>query len=169
MTAWCPHVTIHPDTRAALDEHAPGWTGHKLDPGDPGAYSRWMVDRWAASVGFTIVEHDIVIHAEVLPGFAACPRPWCTYPYPGPARTTLTESLGCTRFRAELLADAPDAAREAATVADADLIPPGDWRRLDVRLATVLRARGQTAHVHEPPVEHRHHYANEPCCCGCST
>ena len=166
---WCPHVTIHPDTRAALDEYAPGWVGHELDPADMTAYSRWMVDRWADGIDLTIVEHDIVIHEGVLPGFADCPDPWCLYPYSGPARQVLAQSLGCVRFRAGLLTAIPLAVKASSAVNDSGDLPPGDWRRLDIRLAGVLRGNGYTPHVHEPMVGHRHHYIEEACGCGCET
>jgi hypothetical protein len=123
-----------------------------LDPGDPSAYCALLTGLWAAGGTFVIVEHDIGVHADVLRGFDACPEPWCGYVYQLPG--VIDAALGCTQFRTELLAAAPDAMTVSA--AKADDLPAGHWAHLDAHLRTVLESRGYRLHRHRPPVAHYH-------------
>ena len=127
--------------------------------GSPYAYAELLARLWAEGDGFVVVEHDIEIHGDVLPGFAACGEPWCVFPYPGPGdhagNRLLDHALGCTRFGASLLKAEPG-------------VPPGPgshWGSLDARLYHVLVGRGYRPHVHLPPVVH-HHERDGRCDCG---
>jgi hypothetical protein len=105
-----------------------------------------------------VVEHDIGVHADVLPQFTACPELWCGFVYELPGGV-VDAALGCTRFRAELL----HAERDLLTVVTgkADDLPAGHWAHLDAHLRTVLTSRGYTLHQHEPPVAHFHGYQEQ--------
>lgn len=140
------------------------WVG-----GDPTAYAELLCDLWEAGDGFLLVEHDVVLNAEALRAAVECTCRWGVAPYLGPTdhkggRVLLTRSLGCTRFSAELIGAHRDAMVVAAQRADTPSVPPGDWRRLDVRLADVLSELGETPHLH-PEVAHHHRY-DDGCACG---
>lgn len=151
-----PFTRLDDRTRDRLDQHAPGWVGYELDPARPDAYHHLLAAQWDDhGTDLVTVEHDIGIHAGVLPGFDACPEPWCAHAYPIGAQ--MLPCLGCTRFRAGLKAAFPDLFTQLARDYR-DGSPPMDWRRLDVRLAGELQCRGWAVHVHQPPVEHYHEY-----------
>lgn len=153
-----PYTAMHPQTAAALDEHAPGHVRIAVaDEADPGwDYCALLERLWANTETFTLVEHDIVITADVLPAFEACPSWWCGFLYP--VQVVILSALGCTRFRAELLAAEPDVMQKVAAIGG-DGLPVRDWRRLDVRLGDELIRRGYRRCVHTPEVEHLHDYA----------
>jgi hypothetical protein len=92
----------------------------------------------------------IVASKETIEDLRACPHKWCVIPYRGARGIWLDQSLGCTKlgafsfeFRLEL---------------DGHPFPLEDWRRLDVRIANLLRAHRIQRHVHGLSVEHRHIY-----------
>jgi hypothetical protein len=165
----CPFVTIHPATEAALIAHAPQVERISVAHSDL-AYCELLTRLWAEGESFLIVEHDIEIHAAVVPDAVACPEPWCVWPFPGPGfwdtagnDPLLYESLGCTRFSAALMAAEPDALTVAGAM-NAGL-RAGDWRRMDVSILPTLRARGYEPHTHWPAVVHHHRYS-AGCSCG---
>lgn len=149
-----PFTDLKAETRRALIDHA---HGHELDfvhLDDPEyGYGRLLQAVWAEAETFAIVEHDIVVNPDTIPGFDSCPEPYCAAPYAW--TTQVGPALGCTRFRAELLERIPDAVDEAVALPSA-WGEPGHFRQLDVYLMRrVLRDRhGLQPHVHLPPVEH---------------
>jgi hypothetical protein len=151
---------LHLDTVRRISEHVPdgvdvAW--RELDPNDPTAYARLLVEAWAWDGDLLIVEHDIGIHAGVIEALTECRQPWCGFPYPIGAQ--LLVCLGCTRFTAHLKATLPDLMAQAAAVdQDGGLMPAGDWRRMDVRIGALLEAHGHNRHPHLPAVEHFHQY-----------
>jgi hypothetical protein len=150
-----PFTRLDDRTRSLLDRHAPGWVGVELDPAQPGAYQSLMEAEWQRPGDLMVVEHDIGIHADVLPDFTDCPGLWCGNPYNIAGQ--LLVCLGCTRFRAELKTAVPD----LFGLIDAlpfDGLQPRDWRRMDVRIAGVLQSRGFGVHTHHRPVDHYHEY-----------
>jgi hypothetical protein len=149
----CPHVgDPHPDTRAVLDpyEHTV-YLDLSHDP-DYG-YARALTQMWAAGIGFTVVEQDVVPTRRLLRELAACPEPYCAAPYAW--HTTVGPALGCTKFSSLLLRTYPDAMTIAARL-PSSYGDPGHYRQLDVRLMqSVLRdLYGLQPHCHAP-VEHR--------------
>lgn len=154
-TVLVPHTRLDPRTVRRLDAHAPGYRLAPLDPADMTAYWRLLRDAWAEPGDLVIVEHDIGIHASVLPGFERCPMPWCGHPYA--IGEQMLVCLGCTRFTAALKAAEPDLIEVMGRI-DNDGLPARDWRRNDVRLADVLHARGYEVHRHKRPVQHYHAY-----------
>lgn len=149
---------LHKDTEEALLKHAPDvveWV--EIDKDDHQHYSRVLRDAWLREGELIIVEHDIVINDQVLPGFKGCSQPWCGNPYP--VGYALLVALGCTRFSAHLKHALPGLMDEAAAIElDGGNVPAGDWRRMDIRIGAALEAHGHQRHWHQPPVEHRHSY-----------
>src|SRR5215469_3613831 len=105
-----------------------------------------------------VVEHDIEIHAGVLPAFASCPEPWCVFPYEVTGRGTwLDWGLGCTRFRLAAQRAVPVAAIEAQPGSCPECsLPavPGCWRHLDQKIFAAMTAAGIGRCVHWPAVTH---------------
>lgn len=162
-----PCTRLHPLAQRGLDAYAPGWERWLIDESDTRGYWQLLGRLWAEP-GYgdlVVIEHDVEIHNLVLPEFADCREPWCTFPYQGPGPTVpeglLLTSLGCVRFTAELREAVPDAVVRYRP----DGAPEGDWRRLDVRICHELQMAGVEVHVHEPPVRHHHVYAGR-CACG---
>jgi hypothetical protein len=151
-----PYARLHPATARLANRHAPGHVRVKLDPEDMSAYWRLLAECWREPGDLVVIEHDIGIGPEAIPGFAACPEPWCGHPY-RIGRQLLT-CLGCTRFSAKLKADEPDLLDVVGEDGSAGL-PAKDWRRLDVRILDEMRKRGYRHHWHEPEVRHYHKYA----------
>jgi hypothetical protein len=132
---------------------------------DDEAYWRALCDIWATGEDFAIVEHDVVIHADAILSFDFCTGPWCTYGYDNICHPHCQEAwanmLGCTRFRAEVMAACPLALSS---------IPEGqrNWHNLCDHMAgnklhgvdqpslrpDSIRAGGFSHHWHTPPVHH---------------
>lgn len=158
MTVLLPHTKLHPATARLANEHAPGHLKVRIAPGDDAAYWRLLTRWWNATGGdLVVIEQDIGITADVLPGFAACREPWCGHPYHVAGRVLVC--LGCTRFTAELQAAEPDLLQAVGEIGG-DGLPARDWRRLDVRLADELHRRGYQVHEHAPQLAHYHRYAH---------
>lgn len=153
---------LDPQTTAALTKHVPAGVDvvwRELDPTDDTAYARLLVEAWAWPGDLIIVEHDIGIGPGVIEGFDACRQPWCGHPYSIGEQSLVC--LGCTRFTAHLKATLPSLMAQAAATGseqDGGLVPAGDWRRMDVRIAALLEAHGHWRHPHLPAVQHFHQY-----------
>jgi len=102
MHVLCCYTSLHPATAEALRRYAPG--AELVDvSGAPGMYRRVLREHWDIPADLVIIEHDIEIGAEVLPSFAACAQPWCTYAYhvfPEPHRALTSTGIGCVKFTA---------------------------------------------------------------------
>lgn len=155
MRVIIPFTRLDPRTARLADEHLPGHHRVRITAGDDTGYWRVLLGEWRRTGGLLVVEHDIGVHEDVLPQTAVCPRHWCAFPYQ--VAGTVQPALGCTRFSAALKATEPDLLDVVGQVSG-DGLPAGDWRRLDVRLAAELQARGYRMHVHSPPVRHFHGY-----------
>lgn len=139
------------------------------------AYSQLMAELWRDGEPFLVWEHDIEPDAVALREALTCPCEWGVSPYRGPSATdwehaaVLKSSLGFTRFSAEIIKALPDAVEQANQINDGGSVcPPGDWKRLDCRLYSILRGAGdemRTPHFHTE-VKHHHFFANYGCSCG---
>lgn len=152
---------LHPLCERSLSQHAPDTEMHYLGNRHD-AYRELLEDVWRAGDSFLVVEHDIEIHAGVVPEAQACPEPWCAWPYVVGSDPDgfIEASLGCTRFSADLLRDVPNLI---------DSLPVRDWRRLDCEISPRLMTAGYSPHVHMPPVLHHHRYpapGGWRCACG---
>lgn len=155
MVVLCCYAKLHPATAAALAAFAPG-AEFADTSGSIYAYWEQISSRWADPGDLAIIEGDIEIHAGVLPGFTACPQPWCVYPYQVHDRGTLLDfGLGCARFRAE--------AQRAVSTAAIQSWPgeceqcrgaPGCWAHLDCKITLAMHAAGIVQCVHWPGVQH---------------
>ena len=152
-----PYTRLHPATARLANRHAKGHIKVRLDPADMAAYWKLLAAAWLEPGDLTVIEHDIGIHAGVMPGFKACPGPYCGHAYPLD-RGVMLACLGCTRFTAALKIAEPDLLEVVGRVTG-DGLPAKDWRRLDVRLGDELRRRGYALHQHEPAVRHYHRYS----------
>lgn len=153
-----PYTRLHPAAARLANAHAEGHLRVRIAPSDDDAYWRLLANWWnTTDSDLVLIEQDIGIGPSVLPGFAACRKPWCAHPYNINGR--LRTALGCTRFTAELQAAEPDLIETVGRGASG-LLPATHWRRLDVRVADELGRRGHTVHEHHPPVAHYHRYAH---------
>src|SRR5674476_999633 len=151
---------INPETTRLIGEHVPSdvevrW--REIDPDDPTAYSRLLVEAWEWPGDLLIIEHDIGIHAGVIEALTQCRQPWCGFPYP--IGEQLLICLGCTRFTAHLKVTLPNLMEQAAAVGDKEdggCVPAGMWQRMDVRVGALLEAHGHNRHPHLPAVQHYH-------------
>lgn len=104
------------------------------------AYDRLFRRLWAEGRPFVIVEHDILPWPGAVQQMWACDRPWCGYQYLvfGEMRV----QLGCVKFDPSRLGDCP--------------LPKSltSWTVLDWTVITALAERGESGHLHEPPVTH---------------
>lgn len=119
------------------------------------AYGQLLCRLWSECQDFTIIEHDVIPHADVFKEFEYCPELWCIFEYyahdaKGPIDRLVSGSLGCVRFRAELMETLPYLMAEAV---QRDMgSGPGHWARLDDAIAAELAPL--RPHVHQPPVGH---------------
>lgn len=137
LTRWAPHAVM-------VDVS-----------GNNESYAALLESLWDERSAFAIVEHDIEIHEHVVVDFTDCREPWCANEYH--VGEALLTSLGCVRFRPELMEAEPDAVVAHRALGPGG-VPARDWRRLDMRLHGVLHERGYWPCVHQPPVTHHHEY-----------
>ena len=104
---------LYPSTARALAAFAPG--AELVDvSGDEYGYWHQIRARWTGEQDLVLVEQDVEITADVLPAFAACPSPWCTFSYElRPGWVPSTDACGCARYRAQLQRDVPAEVIEA--------------------------------------------------------
>lgn len=160
MRVLCAYTSLHPAAAAALAAYAPDAdlvdvSGSKLD------YWRAIAERWDGTDDLVIIEQDNEIDERVLPSFAECPEPWCTFSYPI-FRTSvdLTIGLGCVRFSAgvQKMASAEKIAEGFALCTACQ--GGGCWWHLDSRIAELLKYRyGLRQHVHGQ-IAHHHDYSD---------
>jgi hypothetical protein len=149
-----PYTRRYKEATDALDAFAPGYEAVYVGWSDT-AYWQLLRDLWEHKEPFVIVEHDVVIHEQVIDGFARCGLPWCLHAY-GRHRypdRLLTNSLGCVRFNTSLMEDHPDLVIEAGRFVTG--MPHRHYIHLDDCIFQVLkRLTYGEAHVHTPPVRH---------------
>lgn len=130
------------------------WTG----PGT-GDYFREFASLWGASPldDLVTIEQDVAVHPDVIPQFAACPQPWCSFGWQVGPRQHSTWWLGCTKFSAALQ-KAVDLSGIRGHTADicmncTEFTPC--HRHLDVILSAVGEYLGyEQPHVHYPDIRH---------------
>jgi hypothetical protein len=147
---------VHPLTQKAIDAYAPEAELVRL--GDS-RYAYWelLCRLWAGGDAFAIVEHDIEIHAEVMPVFRECPEPWCTFAYPGQFNSLAT-ALGCVRFSKRLLAECPGLMENLDSHRGTHSALTHSWSALDSHVRDDLGRLRVPTHVHYPMVGHHHEY-----------
>lgn len=163
-----PYTTLHKDTRAALEPY--GDRVQYVDvSGDEGAFWCLFRDLWAAGEDVILIEHDIVVRPATIDHFDRCPQSWCSCSYTWrwkPAYHWLTDrstkvlnaSLGCVRFRAELLADCPELGSDDVLEDVVEGLPPGvplPWSFVDSVFLAVMYGRRRYAVCEHERVGHR--------------
>lgn len=149
------YFTPWTEAQAALPGHAMlVYTGPQT-----GDYFRWFASLWAAepAADLVCIEQDVAIHDQVIPQFAACPQPWCSFGWlVGPGQHSYWW-LGCTKFSAELQRNVNLSAVRGHT---ADICMQCTeftpcHRHLDVILTAVGEHLGyERPCIHEPDVRH---------------
>ncbi len=144
---YVPYTALHPATVAAAPPDAI-WVDVRSSTH---AYFAALASWWADGDTFAVLEHDVLCRLDVIAELEACPELWCLYGYDPMCHPACQEAwrnqLGCTRFRAEILAAVPDAV--SGIPADGR-----DWHGVCDGLGNNLRAAGFTHHWHGPAVEH---------------
>ena len=143
----------------ALSKYAPDTEFYDVTS-DERAYGRTIADKWNRGDTLVLIEPDNEITSEVLPSFAACNEPWCTYSYPvfAPPWTRQCDTgLGCVKFSISLQQDfsfryylLEKTCKECGELHDF-------WGALDFRLNFYLRDRGIEPHIHGE-IKHYHPY-----------
>lgn len=141
-----PHVpTERPEQQAgcwaALELLRDRWDVHdiEIDPQEDAGYARALRERWRDGQDWLIVEHDVVVSAELVMQLESCHELLCSALYPGfpvPTIPPLWVTLGCTKITAR--------ARGACD-------PPGEthWRTLDGEMtAWLAHANRCSWHLH---------------------
>lgn len=170
MRVVLPYTRIHPLTDQALAELVPD--AERVDLGrDDYAYGRLLERLWVPGEDLMIIEHDVQLTRVALDEAINCPCWWSAAPYTGQGTahreaSIIVQSLGCVRFRSELIEAAPGAIAQANSVIDAarNICPPGHWKCLDGRILSALGQAGFTPHQHDE-VPHHHEY-EYGCACG---
>jgi hypothetical protein len=140
-------------------------------------YWEAISSRWGSD-DLMVVEHDIMIHDEVLRQFEECPNVWCTFPYW--KNEWFDNALGCTRFRLEVQQEISpqeiqeeswgscwecnphatlpthdellDLTKWRARVQGGEIL--GCWRHIDGKIIWSMQRHNIKACVHLPTVEH---------------
>lgn len=130
--------------------------------------SYWLLFKhlWDYPDTVAIVEHDIEVGPDTLNDLARCPEPWCGCSYEVYAGDVATAyggvySLGCSRFRVELIEATRDAVYAAGEMNIHPVHPQRSYAVMDSTLTQQLRSRGFEPHQHFPNVTHHHRYMRE--------
>ena len=146
----------------------------------PFAYCAALCKWWETAVvegtDLAIVEHDVVCRPDIIETFVNCPEPWCSFTYAdiccqdengwSPCMEAWRNMIGCTRFRAELIADVPNAVSAVPAHCPDSCTEHGpaerdqhwDWHLICNQVLDNVRAAGYQHHWHWPGAEH-HHFA----------
>ena len=158
MIVLCCPVTLWPGTKESLGMYAPDALIIPIPADDISRPWADYAERWGTD-DLVIIEQDVIIHADVLPQFEACPEPWCLFParHYATGGGWMKTGIMCNRFRREFMQAVPVEAVEAV---------PGScprckgenqrcWAHLDGKTRAAGEAAGFTIHVHWPSVGHR--------------
>lgn len=160
----CYSSEPHPKNVEAIEKYAPQ-TEFVETPGLFG-YNKAIALRWDGSSDLVVIEGDKEINADVIPSFASCDEPWCSFEYfnyPEPWSRTVQIGLGCAKFSAACQMQVPI---DAFLCPDPPVAWPcpdcdgaGCWRYLDTRIAIAILSRCISfyPHVHGR-VNHHHTY-----------
>lgn len=155
MKVVVPYTELHPDLPRVLRQDHIDARYVRME--DDLHYWRLLRELWWEGQSFIVVEHDILPWPGALQGLWECPEPWCAYPYYLSHDPRPTPALGCAKFGAALMADAPGMWDRLAEGRDFRCQgDPRHWWGLDGRIGLVLGEMGARSwiHRHEPPVLH---------------
>lgn len=158
MNIVCCPVNLYPATRASLAAHAPGALIIPIAAQDISQPWTTYASYWGTD-DLVIIEQDIIIHADVLPQFVACPEPWCLFParHYAAGGGWMKTGIMCNRFRQEFMRAVPVEAVEAVpgSCSRCEGRNPKCWAHLDGKTREAGEAAGFRLHVHWPSVGHR--------------
>lgn len=144
-----------PEALRLLDEHAP--QAERIYTGaDKYAYWNAYRTRWDIHEDdFVTIEHDIGIHADVIPQFEDCTEPWCAFGYQIGSYICYTGN-GCSKYSARLRLDVPmrDLMPFVPDVGQCPDCAAYCWAHFDTAVSARLHRAGFRPHVHEPNVRH---------------
>jgi hypothetical protein len=168
----CCYASLQQQARSSVKAHAPAAVLTDTSA-SPFAYWHAIERYWTGRRDLAVIEQDIEITPDVIPGFDACPAPWCTYAYQPPGITEvlvqadsagstswaarvvagafrraagpITTGLGCTRFSAALQRDIG-----FSTIAGSRQA----WDVVDTAIASRLEAAGYWPHIHGQVTHH---------------
>jgi len=153
----CP-VKLWPLTKASLAIHAPDTLVIPIDAEDITQPWTTYASYWGSD-DLVVIEQDVVIHADVLPQFEACPEMWCLFParHYATGGGWMLNGIMCNRFRREFMAAVPVEAVEAVpgSCPRCKGQNPKCWAHLDGKVREAGEAAGFKIHVHWPSVGHR--------------
>lgn len=154
---YCAYTSVDPRTVAGSP---PGTVWVNVSQ-SPLAYWGALRSWWAKGNDFATFEHDVILRPDVVEAFDSCSEPWCVFGYADICHPHCMEAwrneLGCTRFRAELMAEVPGALDGVPIGNNGLPVPAGwDWHNACDGLGNHLREAGYTHHWHYPAVEHHH-------------
>lgn len=128
------------------------------------AYNEAIEKYWNGKEDLVVIEQDKEITHQVLPSFAKCKKPWCSYSsyiYPKAMNVEVAFGLGCVRYSASLqqMVDTSefickdDPVWKQCQLCDGK----GCWKYLDARIAGAIRKYDVDVHCHGH-VKHYHDY-----------
>ena len=142
-----PYTVRHLTTELGVEGAKPTWVNVGKTPYD---YWRVLCDWWVREE-LIVIEHDVQARPSIFDEFDSCPEPWCFFRYdnhsPENADAWRWATLGCTRFRAEIIKAVPDAVTGIEE-------RHRDWHYLSTGLGIALRDAGFEPHMHESAVNH---------------
>lgn len=134
-------------------------SGHRaifvpLPPGDPFAYAHLLTLLWNIGESFVIVEQDMAPTSGQLSEMVRCGHRWCGHRYYR-ADQLMSMSFGIVRFGADVMADHPHLAEQAATIAG-DPHRRTPWQILAGQFASKMLTAGESWVEHDRLVAHLH-------------
>ncbi len=134
---------LRPETSISVIAYAPG--AEFVDcSSDNFAYWKAFRERWNSGEDLVVIEQDNEIRADTIAQLDACQQHWCTFPYRVVSQSGIdgvaAESLGCTRFSAELQSKV-----KARHISQDDY---RHWRQLASRVSVTLTRYGYRPHLH---------------------
>lgn len=138
------YTKFHPITWTTLRKNAPTAIMANVN-NSPYAYWEQFNSHWNNGNDSLInIEHDIEVPAGSIESLVNCSEPWCSYGYP--AAAILTESLGFTKYSANLQANVA-------------FVPRIEYGGLDAAVHRMLTDHYSLPHVHGA-VRHFHDYGS---------
>lgn len=157
LTILCAYTDLRPETKQALDPWGPEYVDVSSSPQ---AYWSAVRDRWTGERDLVIIEHDVVVHDQVMPEFAQCDRLWCTFPYPCAQGGQFETGAGCARYSKYLQRFIPASEIEEKAVhwvycdCPPECSPGICWHHMDAYLVGAFQRYDISLHLHEGAVGH---------------
>jgi hypothetical protein len=149
----CPYTNLKDETKKALKRYAPQVEFVDVSGSESALWEMWH-ELWKDCRDTLVVEHDIVIHEDVVASLSACGELWCTYGYPYAFGTgNPYHGTGCVRFRGELMAEFPDLWDLVGKMSGPHH-PQKHWCSLDGYSQVTLWAAEYHSHQHDPACKH---------------